>query len=150
MGQELLVIYIHTMCLTCDGSANLKKYNSEMSVLLIPWCKQDHTAGVALACLNWVSLQSRSYCCISWQLPYLSTVINEATLDLVKALKILSRSSDRLAQICLKLSIFKAPSKRKISKKEREEKRVQGHRLGILCEHFSESNLPHSELCFRA
>lgn len=32
-------------------------------------------------------------------------------------------------------------------------KRVQGHRkprLGALCEHFTESNLPRSELCFIA
>lgn len=53
MGQDILVIYIHIMYLTCDGSTlNLKIYNSEVSVLLMPRCKQDHTAGAALACLN--------------------------------------------------------------------------------------------------
>lgn len=64
----------------------------------------------------------------SQQLTYLSTVGNGATLDLVKALKITSGSSSRLAQICLKRLFSRLLQKEKSVNKKKGRKEKEGHR----------------------
>lgn len=120
---------------------------------MLPY-KQDRAAGGSLSLFELeFNFKGNVLSLVSPQLSNLSTVGNGATLGLVTALKIPSRNSGRLTQICLKLSISKALSKWKLSEKEREEEKefkATGNIGWVHSEHFSESNLPHSELCFIA
>lgn len=121
----------------------------------MPQCKQDQADGVALACLNLSSTSKKMFFFLylhnsityqqwamgqPWALWRLWKFQAETLVDWLKY--VLS---------CLFSKPFQ--NENSANKKGRKKKRVQGHRkhrLGALCEHFTDSNLPHSELCFIA